>query len=322
MLGSQNSGRALIPGLIALAAFKSSAYAGISPMSIRERDAKITCGSIQFTRIDHVGSHDVSTKEELNFSADGRFRHSIQDPVRYGNDVKAVVFVKGSDWRYWERTDAKGTTILFDDMTWPYDSDHRFFLVSRSCMPLAGGLNIASLEQGASPSLLVGVLTDRTAISIDSGSRNDGIPASIERSWNGRVVNRWDYTGSVPAGGDLRLPARADFTDSVGKNNNRSFVIEKAVIGTEPSEEALVNWSYQELKTALKGVKNPTPDDLLVLSQQRAQYFKVGDADKRARAAQISGQSSAGGRNFLIAFVVAAFALIGGVFAFRKSKKS
>jgi hypothetical protein len=327
MLSDWKGGRTSLFGLLVLLCPRISA-ADPFVQSIKHREGLLVCGHVAFVRTDHTPSGLFATQEDLIYASDGRFKHVMIEPKRFGSDISKMTFVSGRGWRYIETNDSTGTVVVFGDKNWPYDGDFRFFMVGRPCFPMGAGFVDGLSEARFSNHQIVATLKDRTKLSVTYRNESKAIPESLERSWANRVVNRWEYSGFLSAGANLWVPAKSDYFDLALKGNNRTYEIHHAAFGTEPKDSELetnwlrpgvrveddrvvpaVYWSYEELKTAFRGIDHPTPELLLRLSQQKGHYFSQVEGSKKAR---VSGENRRGSASLQVMMWVFLTVLTGG----------
>jgi hypothetical protein len=292
---------------------------------LQNRDKLDVHGTITFTRTDAGVSSRRST-EKLAFASDGRYLHEIVSTTEQRSGTTVVTFVKGTNWRYMERKSSLGTEVSFVNADqWPRDENPTFFLVEKPCFAI--GLGLSKLQHpvftaSGNNITVTGDLSDGTSLKAQVGA--DRVPSSFERSYHGRVINRWQFEGVQSASKDLLVPNKSTYQlISSGNATKRVFTIATIDLSSEPPKEQLTTnwfrpgvtildrrvdpaamWTYDELKKAVGGANSVEPEKLLELSRQKAQAFMHLEGAKRARQSQEESKGSNG---------IIAFALITGV---------
>jgi hypothetical protein len=258
------------------------------------RDDAFGSGTVTYRR--WTGT-DASTTIQgaLTWSRDGRYRHDVKARTPDGGVLERS-FVFHPRWKYIETKVGKSAEVSFSDAeVWPLDDDARFFIVAGPSRPLAARLGDADLKL------------------LDVGP--DGIPKHVERLLQGRVVNRWEFSGRLN-GGAVVVPQTARYEVPGHPEHNRTFTIVSAKIGTAPSEGSLatewfapgktivdrrvspnVTWSYEELRQATQG-RRPTPESLLLLSRKKSRELvptpaKSSVTSQRRKQGQRAGMAMA-----------------------------
>lgn len=299
------------------------------------RDSAMRQGRVvyrkRFSEVDSAGKRttDRRTREELVYARDGRFVNRIESRLAEGGDGSRVTFVKGRDFRYFERQISGGVVATFDDEgVFPRDSEPRFFIAERPSFPLGGGFSrvldrkIAKIPSGRR---VIGVMGDRTNVTVDIAA--NGTPLRLVRSYQGKVLNDWSYQGSLPVRPHLYLPRHSECVVTTSQGSTiYAYDVVSADFSKTPLEPALVTdwfrkgvivddlrveppvrWNYEELLKANRNRTHMTPKELLALSQQRAGYLAFAVAQKKKAAERAERVSNTALTGFLVIF--------GGLFA-------
>lgn len=297
--------------------------------SIVMRDEQIKSGSIDYVRTDDAGADRVITEEHVSFAEDGRLLHRIHSPIRLSKELKTITFVRGKTWQYIHREFRNRHEVTFPrDRAWPRDEDWRFFLVGEPCLALATGLSRANSwrqTQSGGSRFLLGTLGDDTILKVKV-SETDQI-LEVSRLFGGQELNRWTYQGFVETGRPLTLPAVAQYQVLSGvRKTERRFDIKKADLLNVPRDSSLVTawfasgvtviddrvepqvvWEYDDLLKANGGRRELTPEQLLSLSQQRAEFLSRNESSKKKQLLRRQVQSSKTASTFL---AVLGFAIV------------
>ena len=273
------------------------------------RDQAYTQGKIRYTVKNTTGSDATWTRDEvLYFARDGRFRHQLGPVSGTDDQISNITFVQGRDFRYIERRALKETVITFDNKgNWPLNDHPWFFVVSKPNFPLALGLSSVKW-QTKQERAMQGTLSDKTTVKVELGTNH--LPTSLKRIYNGKVLNSWEYSGSLDAGNGLNIPKQAEYeAASATGHKNIVFDMVEAEIGKEPTRKELetnwfregvtirdyrveptIVWTYRELLSANGNRKTITPAGLLELSKKKAKRFETitGQGKDSTRTAGIS----------------------------------
>jgi hypothetical protein len=265
------------------------------------REDVFRSGSVKYIRSDGNGV-PLIVRGSLTWSADGRYRHTVKKTFPNGNVIEQS-FVLDPKWRYVETKAGTITEVLFDDTSsWAIDDDRRFFITAGPSRPLAAKLDDDDLKL------------------FNIGA--DGLPKRVERHLQGRIVNVWEYSGSLD-GGPITVPHTARYEVPGHPELRREFVIESARLAFRPPGDQLstnwfargktiidrrvspsVTWTYGDLLEASKGAPM-SPENLLALSRKRSrEYGRYHDQKIAATQRKDQGQ----GRRSTIAAM--SFALV------------
>jgi hypothetical protein len=313
--------------VLVLACFAGQALAQSD--ALVARDKQMRCGEVTFDRTDTTWPSPL--REQIWYSSDGRFRQQV-DKSNLDPGCVSANFVNGGNWRYVDWQEKSKARVVFDNASnWPLDDEPLFFLTPRPCFAMGGGLSrVVKWEASNNASSLVGRAGDGATLEVDFSDIKAGMPSRIARCIRGKTINEWTFSGSIPAGGGLSLPATAVLSEPPFPNSGRTIRILKASLGTNPPASDLktnwfrpdaeiwdyrvqpvVVWKYKELLAALHGKTTLDPDQLLELSIGRAAWIARGMVQKHALEAQVMARQGNALATFGTIFLLVA---VGGVF--------
>lgn len=295
-----------VAGLImALCASQLSISQGIGASP----DSKFTSGKIVY-RLDAPSgktpdSPRIRRTESLLYRPDAyRFeRWSAQDR----SDLETYIVSKSHVYSVSANT-AKSILATFEPSAkqLPLGLDHRFEVMPEPSYPFAAGFGSDGKGWRFGDASLT--LRDRTELSM---TYQGGDLRSVKRTIKGRTLNEFQYEGALSAGDGIRIPldttrldwvgdppittrfhfVHADFTTPV---LTKDVEFEWYKPGNKISDQRVdppVLWTYDELVSASGKKSGLTPEELLVLSQQRANAFRPELARKNRTKVNPDGPS-------------------------------
>ena len=250
---------------------------------LKARDKAYKHGRIEYTRRESDGLPAV--REELVFTSDGRYRHTLKNPRAYAPGALSVSFVKGKGWAYSERVEPGFTTVTFKNPStgWPRNDNPLDFITEKPSHPLVAGLSkLKKLRETGTTVTGIAATGEKVEILYSKS----GMPKRLSRLFKSGKPATWEFKGQIWAGAGPPLPQEITLTSSpLAIGTARVFRIKSADFSKEPDAKDLTTdwfkpgitvednrvtptafWNYADLLKANGNKTTLTPEELLVLS--------------------------------------------------------